>query len=166
MLSRGFSTGGRPIEQMPTGPACDGGLCGHLTSYILILFIISHYYHYCYTIDFNRKDIMARMQAQADFQLALSGFGFSQPAMLAIVANGLTNSQDLVGIKNKDIENIMKIIRASMVPPMLVPYMAQKCLNILCYWVNHRHRLMESIDINEFTPEAADAFGRLMTFEA
>ncbi len=73
------------------------------------------------------------MQAQADFQQALSNFGFSQPAILAIVANGLTNSQDLVGIESKDIENIMKIVRARTVPPMLVPYMAQKCLNILCY---------------------------------
>ena len=109
---------------------------------------------------------MARMQAQADFQQALSTYGFSQPAILAIVANGLTNSQDLVSIESKDIENIMKIVRARTVPPMLVPYMAQKRLNILCYWVNRRHRLMESIDINEFTPEAADAFGRLMTFEA
>jgi hypothetical protein len=53
---------------------------------------------------------MAQRQAQADCQLALSGFGLSQPAMLTIVSNGLTNSPDLIGIKNKDIENIMKII--------------------------------------------------------
>jgi hypothetical protein len=108
---------------------------------------------------------MARRREEGDFQAALAHFGFTQPAILAIVANGLTISNDLIGIETKDIENIMKILRTSTVPPMMVPYMAQKRLNTLCYWVNRRHRLLESIDIIEFTPEAADAFGRLMAFE-
>lgn len=106
----------------------------------------------------------AQVQAQAAFQAVLAQFGFSQIAIQAIVANGITSMQDPLVLK-QDIENIMKIMRASTVPPMLVPYMEQKCLNILCYWTNQRHRLMESMDINEFTPEAADAFGCLMTFE-
>jgi hypothetical protein len=59
----------------------------------------------------------------------------------------------------------MKIAHASTVPPMLVPYMAQKQLDIMCYWVDRHHCLQESIDANEFTPLAAEAFAKLMTFE-
>jgi hypothetical protein len=48
---------------------------------------------------------------------------------------------------------------------MLVPYMAQKRLDIMCYWVNRCHRLQESINADEFTPLVAEAFANLMTFE-
>ncbi len=104
-------------------------------------------------------------EQQIAFHAALQHFGFTQPAMNSLIASGLTSSQDLIGIDAKDIENIMKIVRASTVPPMLVPYMAQKRLDIMCYWVNQRHRLQESIDANEFTPLAAEAFAKLMAFE-
>jgi hypothetical protein len=50
---------------------------------------------------------MARRREEGDFQAALAHFGFTQPAILAIVANGLTISNDLIGIETKDIENIM-----------------------------------------------------------
>ena len=52
-----------------------------------------------------------------------------------------------------------------MVPPMLVLYMAQKHLDIMCYWVNHCHQLQESINANEFTPLVSEAFAKLMAFE-
>ncbi len=51
------------------------------------------------------------------FHAALQCFGFTQPAIIAIITNGLTTTQDLIGIDAKDIENIMKIVRASTVPP-------------------------------------------------
>jgi hypothetical protein len=49
---------------------------------------------------------------------------------------------------------------------MLVPYMAQKRLDVMCYWVNRCHRLQESIHADEFTPMAAEAFAKLMAFES
>ncbi len=69
---------------------------------------------------------MANINPQVAFQAALARFGFAPNATAAIIANGITTTQDLIGIDSKDIENIIKIVRASTTPPMLVPYMAQK----------------------------------------
>lgn len=70
------------------------------------------------------------------FQDLLIRFGFNQEARTAIIANGLTINQDLIGLNDKDIDNIMKIVRTSRTPPMIVPYIAQKKLTVLAYWVN------------------------------
>jgi hypothetical protein len=51
---------------------------------------------------------------------------------------------------------------------MLIPYMVQKFLYIMCYWVNRCHHQQESIDDAneyEFTPIAAEAFVKPMAFE-
>lgn len=101
-----------------------------------------------------------------EFTNSLAQFGFSQPAQAAITANGLQTTQDLIGLSDKDIDNIMKIVRASTVPPMTVSYMAQKRLTVMCYWVNRRHRLGEYTGAEDFTPDIADAFSQLMTFES
>ena len=101
-----------------------------------------------------------------EFANSLAQFGFSQAAQAAITANGLQSTQDLIGLSEKDIDNIMKIVRASTVPPMIVSYMAQKRLTVMCYWVNRRHRLDEYIGAEEFTPPVADAFSQLMAFES
>jgi hypothetical protein len=101
----------------------------------------------------------------ATFQDLLIHFSFSQEARTAIIANGLTTNQDLIGLKYKDIDNIMKIVHASRTPPMIVPYIAQKKLITLAYWVNHWHRLAEMIDSEQYTHEVADDFSCLMSYE-
>jgi hypothetical protein len=63
------------------------------------------------------------------FQAALQRIGFTQPAVAAMTANGITTIQDLIGLDDKDVEQILKIIRVGP-PPVLVPYIAQKRLNI------------------------------------
>jgi hypothetical protein len=101
-----------------------------------------------------------------EFSNSLAQFGFSQPAQAAITANGLQTTQDLIGLSDKDIDNIMKIVRASTVPPMIVSYMVQKRLTVMCYWVNRCHCLGEYVGAKEFTSDIADAFSQLMTFES
>jgi hypothetical protein len=43
--------------------------------------------------------------------------------------------------------------------------MAQKRLNTLCYWVNRRHKLHESINSCEFTPDALEVFTQLLALD-
>jgi hypothetical protein len=73
-----------------------------------------------------------------DFRALLQRFGFSQDGVQAIVDNGIRTTLDLIGIDTDDIENIVKIIRASQTPPMLVLYIAQKRRSVLAYWVSRR----------------------------
>jgi hypothetical protein len=117
---------------------------------------------------FNQEQLTMADQMHAPrvaFQHLLTRFGFSPPAIQGIIANGIMSTRDLIGIDSTDIENIVKIIRASTVPPMLVSYVAQKRLTVLCYWTNRRQRLGETIDELEFTPEAMEAFSKLMSYE-
>jgi hypothetical protein len=72
------------------------------------------------------------------FQAALQRMGFTQPAVAAMTANGITTSQDIIGLDDKDVEQILKIIRTGP-PPIPVPYIALKRLNIMCYWASRRH---------------------------
>jgi hypothetical protein len=76
------------------------------------------------------------------FQAALQRMGFTQPTIAAVMVNGITTTQDLIGLDDKDVEQILKIIRAGP-PPILVPYIAQKRLNIMCYWTSRCHHLNE-----------------------
>lgn len=99
------------------------------------------------------------------FQAALQRMGLSQEATTAISANGITTAQDLIGLDEKDIEQILNIIRTGP-PPILVPYIAQKRLNIMCYWVTRRNRLNEAIDPALFNAQAITTYGKLMTYEA
>jgi hypothetical protein len=41
---------------------------------------------------------MANINQQATFQAALAQFGFSMNTTAAIVANGITSTQDLIGL--------------------------------------------------------------------
>jgi hypothetical protein len=61
----------------------------------------------------------------ADFIAALTGFQISAEAIQAIVCNGLTSTESLIGLTSKDIENAMTIVRKS-VPPIVVNYISQK----------------------------------------
>jgi hypothetical protein len=98
------------------------------------------------------------------FQAALQRIGFTPPAVVAMTANGITTTQDLLGLDDKDVEQILKIICAGP-PPILVPYIAQKRLNIMCYWTSRRHCLNEPIDATLFNAAAIDTYGKMMTFE-
>jgi len=73
------------------------------------------------------------------FQVALTRLGFSQADVMAINNNGINSTVDLIGLNKKNTAQILKIIRAAD-PPVVVPYIAQKRLNIFCYWVNRRTR--------------------------
>jgi hypothetical protein len=100
----------------------------------------------------------------ADFIAALTGFQFSAEAIQAIVSNGLTATESLIGLTSKDIENVMTIVRKS-VPPIVVNYISQKRLTIMAYWVNRRHRLAESIETLLFTQEEQETYGTMMNSE-
>lgn len=65
------------------------------------------------------------------FQAALQQMGFSQAATAAITANGIHTVQELIGLDDKDINQILKINRLGP-PPILVPYIAQKRLSTMC----------------------------------
>jgi hypothetical protein len=109
---------------------------------------------------------IGRIMAQAvAFQAALQRIGFSQPATAAITANGIHTAQDLIGLDDKDIEQILKIICLGP-PPILVPYIAQKRLNTMCYWATRRNRLNEAIDPGLFNAQAIETYGKLMAYEA
>lgn len=99
------------------------------------------------------------------FLATLMRFGFSQPAIAAINANGLNTTNDLISLSTGDIENIMKIICMNTANPVVIPYVAQKRLTVFCYWVNRRHRLRESTNAMEFTPLTLDAFTKIMASE-
>jgi hypothetical protein len=66
------------------------------------------------------------------FQAALTRLGFSQVAVQAINNNGINTTTDLIGLDDKDTSQILKIIRTA-TPPVVVPYIAQKRLNISCF---------------------------------
>ncbi len=106
------------------------------------------------------------VEEQAAFAAALTRFGFPQAAAIGILNNGLLSTNDLIGLEIKDIENIVKIVRSATTPPTLVPYMAQRRLEIMCYWVNRRHRLQEPINADLFNQMTIEAFGKLMNMES
>jgi hypothetical protein len=103
--------------------------------------------------------------AELDFRALLQRFGFSQESLQALVDNGVRTTADLTGLVADDIENIVKIIRASRTPPMLVSYLAQKRLTILTFWVNRCKRLGEPIQATDFTVPIAEAASKLMALE-
>jgi len=98
------------------------------------------------------------------FQAALQRLGFPQAAVDGLAANGITSTDDLIGLTEKDTAQVLKIIRTGN-PPVTVPYIAQKRFNIFCFWVNRRQRLNEPIGAALFDQAALDTYGRLMTFE-
>jgi hypothetical protein len=59
------------------------------------------------------------------------------------------------------LSKIFKIVRAGP-PPLAVPYIAQKRLNIFCFWVTRRNRLGEPIEPALFTQAAVEIYGTMM----
>jgi hypothetical protein len=81
------------------------------------------------------------------FQATLQRMHFSQAAPAAITANGIHTIQELIGLDDKDINQILKINRLGP-PPILVPYIA----------------LNKEIDPGLFNAQAIKTYGKLMTY--
>jgi hypothetical protein len=79
---------------------------------------------------------MAGNPEEIAFTALLQRLGISTAISQLINDAGFTTTSDLIGVDNKDIENLLKIIRTCATPLTLVPYVSQKRLNTLCYWVN------------------------------
>ncbi len=73
------------------------------------------------------------MAAAVAFQQASTQLGFTQESSAALGANGLTSTEDLIDLTDKDVDQIRKIIRTGP-PPVAVPYLAQKRLNMFCFF--------------------------------
>lgn len=102
------------------------------------------------------------MAAQAvAFQAALTRMGFNAHSSAALNANGVTAVRDLINLDSNDVEQILKIIRTGP-PPVPVPYLAQKHLNIFCYWATRHNRLGEALDAALFTIPAMNQYGAMM----
>jgi len=98
------------------------------------------------------------------FQAALDRIGFNGPSVTALTGNGINSVRDLINLTTKDIEQILKIVRTGP-PPVVVPYLAQKRLNIFCYWATRRNRLNESLQPNLFTQAAVEQYGAMMAID-
>jgi hypothetical protein len=106
-----------------------------------------------------------QMAAQVAYQAALTRIGFNAQAIAALQANGLDGVRDLINLEAKDVEQILKIVRTGP-PPLAVPYLAQKKLNIFCFWVTRRNRLGESIEPALFTQAAIETYGTMMAISS
>jgi hypothetical protein len=95
------------------------------------------------------------------FQGALTRLGFNADSSAALNANGITSVRDLINLDSKDVEHILKIIRTGP-PPVPVPYLAQKRLNIFCYWATRRDCLNETIDAARFNDAAMTQYGSML----
>jgi hypothetical protein len=91
--------------------------------------------------------------------------GFNQESVDALVTNRLTTTEDLCTLEDKDIEQVLKIIRTGL-PARVVPYLAQKRLITFCFWANRRNRLGEPITANLFTPQVLEAYTTMMTLSS
>jgi hypothetical protein len=98
------------------------------------------------------------MAAQVAYQ---ARSGFNAQSIAALQANGLDGVRDLINLEPKDVEQILKIVRAGP-PPLAVPYIAQKRLNIFCFWVTRQNRLGEPIEPALFTQAAVETYGTMM----
>ncbi len=59
------------------------------------------------------------MAQAVTFQVALACIGFPQPAVAALMTNDVTMTEDLIGLNQKDIKQILKIIQGH--HPLLFP---------------------------------------------
>jgi hypothetical protein len=105
------------------------------------------------------------MAAQVAYQAALNRIGFNAQGIAALQANGLDSVRDLINLDAKDIEQILKIVRVGP-PPLTVPYLAQKRLNIFCFWATRRNRLGESIEPALFNQAAVETYGSMMAISS
>lgn len=100
--------------------------------------------------------------ARAAFRAVLERIGFPEAAVDSLNANGFRVPADLINLSDKDIEQVLKIIRTGP-PPIVVPYLAQKRLNTFSFWATRRTRLNESIASGLFTQQAVETYTAMMT---
>jgi len=108
--------------------------------------------------------VLYRMAQVVAFQAALARIGFGQQAIASLDANGLTSVRDLIHLSEKDVEQLLKIVRAGP-PAVTVPFLAQKRLNIFCYWAKKRNRMDEPIEPVLFNQAAIESYGSMMVLE-
>ncbi len=109
----------------------------------------------------------AAAAALAGFNAALTRIGFANEAIASMNQNQIVSTTSLIGMEKDDVEQLMKIIRGGQGAPVIpVPFMAQKKFTILCYWINRRTRLGESIAPGLFNDQAILQYGRLMVQES
>jgi len=104
------------------------------------------------------------MAQVAAFQVVLQRIGFTADAIASLTANGITTTDDLINLSEKDIEQIMKIIRTGP-PAVAVSYLAQKRLKTFSFWVTRRRRLDEPIQAHLFTNQVLKAYTVMMTLD-
>jgi hypothetical protein len=104
--------------------------------------------------------------ALAAFNATLTRIGFTANALAAMNQNQVNSTASLIGMHKDDVEQLMKILRGGQgAPIIIVPFMAQKKFVILCYFVNWRTRLSESIAPHLFNDQAIIQYGCLMAQE-
>jgi hypothetical protein len=101
------------------------------------------------------------MAAIASFRAALDRLGFSQAATEAMIANGFNTTEDTLNLTDKDIEQVLKIIRTGP-PVVVVPFLAQKRLKTFSFWATRRRRLGESITAHHFTNPVLEQYTNMM----
>lgn len=95
------------------------------------------------------------------FQAALTRLGFNAQSIAGLNANGVQSVEDLINLTDKDTAQILKIVRAGP-PPIIVPYLAQKRLDIFCFWATRRNRLNEPLNPVLFDQVATNTYGSMM----
>jgi hypothetical protein len=105
------------------------------------------------------------MAQQVAYHAALSRIGFNAQAIAALQANGLDSVRDLINLEPKDIEQVLKIVRTGP-PPLAVPFLAQRRLNIFCFWATRRNHLGEAIEPALFTQAAIEIYGTMMSISS
>jgi hypothetical protein len=102
----------------------------------------------------------------AGFNAALTRIGFSAEVIASVNQNQVTSTMSLIGMSKEDVKQLMKIVRGGHgVSIILVPFIAQKKFTILCYWVNRRNCLNESIAPGLFNNQAVILYSQLMAQE-
>ena len=105
------------------------------------------------------------MAQQVAYHAALSRIGFNAQAIAALQANGLDGVRDLINLEPKDVEEVLKIVRTGL-PPLAVPFLAQRRLNIFCFWATRRNRLGEAIEPALFTQSTIETYGTMMSISS
>ncbi len=95
------------------------------------------------------------------FQAALTRLGFNAQSIAGLNANGVQSVEDLINLTDKDTAQILKIVRAGP-PPIIVPYLAQKRLDIFCFWATRRNRLNEPLNPVLFDQVTMNTYGSMM----
>jgi hypothetical protein len=92
---------------------------------------------------------------------ALTRLGFNAQSIAGLTANGIITVTDLINLTDKDTAQILKIVWAGP-PALIVPYLAQKHMDIFCFWATRRNRLNEPLDPALFMQAAVNTYGAMM----